>query len=276
VNLMAQGTERYWYKRLKVSNIQTKQIIPLEYRWNIKDAIKVLTTYMVFTFAGMPILISFIQTVFGFEIQTASPSFRTMILFVSFLANLLICLYICYIVRFEYGQSIVNLGLTLVNIADNIKIGLKRYLVTIPVIMLAGFIINAVFSYYGIMPEIQDVVQWVLAEDSAIVLACLIFFGIIVAPIMEEIIFRGFLVPALKSYFGIRYAIFISAAVFAAVHMDMFAFLQIFILGVLLGYLYEKTQSLAASIVVHILHNSLTLALLMYFKFFMDSKVPVF
>ncbi|MCF6150116.1 MAG: CPBP family intramembrane metalloprotease [Candidatus Kuenenia sp.] len=259
-----------------MSNTRTKQNISLECRWSLKDAIKVFIAYLVFTYAGMPILVRFIQTIFGFEIQITSPSFRTLILFVSLLVNLIICLYICYIVRFEYRQSIVNLGLTLVNLTSNIKIGLIRYLITIPVIMLAGFIVNAVSSYYGIMPDIQDVVQWVLDEDSVLVLACLIFFGIIVAPIMEEIIFRGFLVPALRNYFGVRYAIFISAAVFAAVHMDAFAFLQIFILGILLGYLYEKTQSLATSIVVHILHNSLTLAFLMYFKFFLDGKVPVF
>ncbi|MBM4056294.1 MAG: CPBP family intramembrane metalloprotease [Planctomycetes bacterium] len=259
-----------------MSNIRTQQKISLECHWSLKDAIKVFIAYLVFTFAGMPIFVRFLQTIFDFEVHIDSPSFRTMILFVSLLVNLIICLYICYIVRFEYRQSIVNLGLTLVNLPGNIKTGLIRYVITIPIIMLAGFIVNAVASYYGITPDMQDVVQWVLDEDSVMVLACLIFFGIIVAPTMEEIIFRGFLVPALKNYFGVRYAIFISAAVFAAIHMDAFAFLQIFILGILLGYLYEKTQSLATSIVVHILHNSLTLAFLMYFKFFLDGKMPVF
>ncbi|NUN24958.1 MAG: CPBP family intramembrane metalloprotease [Candidatus Jettenia caeni] len=122
----------------------------------------------------------------------------------------------------------------------------------------------------------QDVVKWVLEEKSLFVIICLVFFGVIVAPILEEILFRGFLQSALKNTFGSRYALVISASLFAAVHMDVFAFLQIFILGILLGYLYEKTQTLAASIFVHILHNSLTLVFLLYFKYFLKGKVPVF
>ena len=59
-----------------------------------------------------------------------------------------------------------------------------------------------------------------------------------------------------------------SATLFAAVHIDIFAFLQIFILGLLLGHLYEKTKTLAASIVVHIMHNLLTLIFLLCLKYF--------
>jgi membrane protease YdiL (CAAX protease family) len=142
--------------------------------------------------------------------------------------------------------------------------------------MLAGFVINLISGYCGQAPEMQDVVRWVLEEKSIFILASLIFFGIVVAPIIEEIMFRGFLQPVLKNSFGGRYAIAVTASLFAAVHMDMFAFLQIFILGMLLGYLYEKTQTLIASIVVHILHNSLTLVFLLYFKYYLKGKVPVF
>jgi membrane protease YdiL (CAAX protease family) len=189
---------------------------------------------------------------------------------------LLICLYIFYIVRREHRQSIAALGLSLINLPGNTKQGIKRYLVTLPLIILAGFITNQISSFYGLTPDIQDVVKWLLEEKSIFILACLIFFGIIIAPIIEEIIFRGFLQSALKNYFGERYAVLISAFLFAAVHMDVFVFLQIFILGILLGYLYDQTKTLAASVVVHILHNSLTMIFLLYFKYFLEGKVPVF
>jgi len=231
---------------------------------------------MFLMFIGIPILLRIINVLFGIDFQDTSGSFRIIVLFMSLLINLSICFYICYIVRFEQRQSLVNLGLTVVNLTDNIKEGLKKYAITLPFIMLAGYLVNIISSYFKVSPDIQDVVKWVLDEDSTFVLTILAFFGTVIAPVMEEIIFRGFLIPALKGRLGVRYAILISAAIFAAVHMDKFAFLQIFILGILLGYLYEKTQSIAASVVVHILHNSLTITFLMYFKFFLKGKVPVF
>ena len=264
------------YKLLKVNSTQTKQrITPDDCRWNLKDAIKVFLAYVILMFVGMPVIARLIHTIVGSSILGASVQ-RSVVLFVTLFINLTICLYVFYIVRLEYRQSITTLGLSIVNLSDNIKQGIKRYLITLPFIVLAGFIINLISSYYGIAPEMQDVIRWLLEEKSIFVIVSLVFFGIIIAPVMEEIIFRGFIQSALKNSFGRQYAIIISASLFAAVHMDIFAFLQIFILGILLGNLYERTRTLTASIVVHILHNSLTMVFLLYFKFFLKGKIPVF
>lgn len=230
---------------------------------------------MILMFVGMPVIVRLLTIILGFNILNNIGQ-RSIILFVSLFTNVLICSYVFYIVCVEYRQSITALGLSLANLRGNIKQGIKQYAIILPLIMLAGFVINLISSCYGQAPEMQDVVRWVLEEKSLFILASLIFFGVIVAPIIEEIMFRGFLQPALKNSFGGRYAIAVTAALFAAVHMDMFAFLQIFILGMLLGYLYEKTQTLIASIVVHILHNSLTLVFLLYFKYYLKGKVPIF
>src|SRR3989337_2741617 len=275
VNSMAPDTGKYLYKQLKVTSTQTRQRITLNCRWNIKDAIKVFLAYVILMFVGMPLIVQFVSAIFGHNfLSNIGP--RNVVLFVTLFINLSVCSYVFYIVHVECHQSITALGLSLVNVSNNIKQGIKKYLVTLPFIILAGFVINLISSYYGINPEMQDVVQWVLEEKSLFILMSLVFFGIIIAPLIEEIIFRGFLQSALKNYFGRRYAIAISASLFAAVHMDIFAFFQILILGILLGYLYEKTQTLAVSVVIHILHNSLTLVFLRYFKYFLKGKVPVF
>lgn len=215
------------------------------------------------------------KTIFGYHVLNTVEQ-QCVVLFISLFVNLLICFYVFYIVSIERRQSIAALGLSFGNLSNNVKQGIKKYLITLPVIMLAGFVVNIISSYYGLIPEMQDVVKWVLEEKSLFVLVSLIIFGIVVAPMIEEIIFRGFLQSALKNSFRGRYAIVISASLFAAVHMDVFAFIQIFILGMLLGYLYEKTQTLMASIVVHVLHNSLTLVFLLYFKYYLKGKIPVF
>ena len=272
---MDPGTGKYLYRLLKVNSAQTRQRITLNCHWNLKDAIKVFLAYVILMFVGMPLIMQFVSVIFGHNFLSTIGQ-RSVVLFVTLFINLSICSYVFYIVRVEHHQSIAALGISLVNLSNNIIQGIKKYLITLPLIMLAGFIINSISSYYGINPEMQDVVRWILEEKSLFVLFSLIFFGIIIAPTIEEIIFRGFLQSALKNYFGGRYAILISASLFAAVHMDVFAFFQILILGMLLGYLYEKTQTLVASVVVHILHNSLTLVFLLYFKYFLKGKVPVF
>lgn len=244
-------------------------------QWNIKDAIKVFFVYIILMFVGMPIIMQAAYAIFGHSFMN-SVSNRGIVLFFSFFINVLICIYIVYIVNVEHHQSIQALGLSTVNLSNNIKVGIRQYVITLPFIIIVGFIINLISSYYGVSPETQDVVKWVMEEKSRFLLGCLIFFGVILAPVMEEILFRGFLQSALRNSFGDRYAVAISAFLFAGVHMDVFAFLQIFILGLLLGYLYEKTQTLAASIFVHITHNSLTLIFLLYFKFFLKGKMPAF
>ncbi len=244
-------------------------------RWSIKDAIKVFLAYIILMLVGMPVIAQVLYTILGYNIMNTAGN-RHIVLFFSLFTNLLICFYVFYIVGVEYHQPITALGLSTTDLSSNIKQGVKLYLFTLPIIIIAGFIINLISSYYGVTPDMQDVVRWVLEERSLFILISLVLFGIIVAPVIEEIIFRGFLQTALKNSFGGRYAILISAALFAGVHMDLFAFLQIFILGILLGYLYEKTQTIAASIVVHILHNSLTLIFLLYFKYFLKGKIPAF
>ncbi len=275
MNLTDLDIERLLYRSSKVNRTQLKHRNTPDCRWNIKDVTKVFLAYMILMFVGMPVIARIINAIFRFN-ALSNVGQRCMILFVSLFVNVLICLYIFYIVRIEHRQSIAALGLSLINLPENTKQGVKRYLITLPLIILAGFITNQISSFYGLTPEIQNVVKWLLEEKSIFILVCLIFFGTIIAPIIEEIIFRGFLQSALKNYFGERYAILTSAFLFAAVHMDMFVFLQIFILGMLLGYLYEKTKTLAASVIVHILHNSLTMIFLLYFKYFLEGKVPVF
>jgi len=49
----------------------------------------------------------------------------------------------------------------------------------------------------------------------------------------------------------------LSSAFFASSHQNIFAFLPIFVLGLGLGYLYEKRGTLVPSIVLHIVHNTI-------------------
>lgn len=106
-----------------------------------------------------------------------------------------------------------------------------------------------------------------------------IFFalaGAIAAPIGEEVFFRGLLYNSLKRRINVPAAIILSGLIFALVHFGPLAILIIFPMGMLLAYVYEKTQSLWVTICIHATHNGLTFLLAILFPHFGESpKQPI-
>lgn len=86
--------------------------------------------------------------------------------------------------------------------------------------------------------------------------------GCVIAPIGEEILFRGAIQEWLHRY-GVKpfWAIFSSAFIFGAVHMNPVQILDAFLIGVVFGILYWKTRSIILTAIIHILGNSLSTVL---------------
>lgn len=81
----------------------------------------------------------------------------------------------------------------------------------------------------------------------------------VVAPILEEIVYRRFLLTSLASKMEWRKALVISSGVFAAAHFSGEDLVQLFGIGCVLGACYSWSGNLASSVVVHSLYNALTL-----------------
>ncbi len=83
---------------------------------------------------------------------------------------------------------------------------------------------------------------------------------VVVAPVAEEIFFRGIVYNAWLREFGVWRAIIGSAALFALIHGSIFVIPAIFGLGIALALLYRRTGSLPASMAMHATFNGITLA----------------
>jgi len=120
---------------------------------------------------------------------------------------------------------------------------------------LIALILQAVGLAPG--PELVDRVV-----DRGEPTALLIGF-VVVAPIAEELFFRGVVFNAWERERGTRVAVYGSALLFAAIHGAVL-FVPVLFLGVVLAHLYRVTRSLPATMAVHACFNaiSLTLALL--------------
>lgn len=82
----------------------------------------------------------------------------------------------------------------------------------------------------------------------------------IMAPLAEEVVFRGAILRTLLRVFGNRWhwvAIAISALVFGAVHGNLPQFVHATIIGMLLGWMYYRTGSIVPGIVLHWVNNSI-------------------
>lgn len=93
-----------------------------------------------------------------------------------------------------------------------------------------------------------------------------VFFIMAVLPALgEELLFRGVLQPVIKKGFGNPHlAIWLSAFLFSIFHQQVYAFLSILILGVVLGYIREWSGSLWPSVILHLINNG-TIIVAVYF-----------
>lgn len=115
--------------------------------------------------------------------------------------------------------------------------------------------------------QVQDTVVIFQEEKDMAVLVLMAIAAMIVAPVCEEVVFRGYLYPVAKKYAGPWVAGIATALIFSAVHGSMSALLPLFIFGMVLVLLYELTGSIWAPMAVHCLFNSATVVIQMLARF---------
>ncbi len=85
-------------------------------------------------------------------------------------------------------------------------------------------------------------------------------FGVTLAPLLEELFFRGMLYPVLRRAYGILAAVLLTAVAFAAIHGAQLGnawapLLSIFVVGIVFTLVRERTDSVAASFLTHCGYN---------------------
>lgn len=183
----------------------------------------------------------------------------------------------------------VILALTLYCISSRYKwhlseIGIKfdkpvRYLLIAVGLTLAFLIVEQIFIKVGVgiseiidRPEIKEKFVHEAEQQQKgwpdhvtdPVFPLLFFTLVILVPVSEEILFRGMAYIALRGRFGINAGIMLSALLFSVLHQMAFYFVPIFLMGLALAYVYERTQSLLPSIFAHALINLSAMIIVLY------------
>jgi membrane protease YdiL (CAAX protease family) len=127
-----------------------------------------------------------------------------------------------------------------------------------------GLAFNWAYGEY-IVPNIEvqaELRRLFAAIPDTLPNAILLFVTIaVVAPLLEEILFRGLLQNALSKRVPVWAAIGLSAVIFGAMHMDFYAMPPLVLMGAIFGVIYHLTGSLRVTIALHMINNAAALAL---------------
>lgn len=109
-----------------------------------------------------------------------------------------------------------------------------------------------------------QMLRWFGDGPSGFFLAVLV--AVIVAPMVEEAFFRGFIYGALRERVGVSGAIVASALIFALYHANLWLIIPVMFLGMALAWLFETQESLGPPILFHALYNFLAIVQIYFFS----------
>jgi membrane protease YdiL (CAAX protease family) len=127
----------------------------------------------------------------------------------------------------------------------------------LPLIAVALAISQVLLAAGGIEDNsAQEIVRFLANSPTGLAKGVVIVSAVVLAPLQEEFIFRGYIYGVLRRYAGVPAGIVINAALFAGIHLHAPSFAGLFVLAVCLTLAYEWTGTLLVPILVHALFNS--------------------
>ncbi len=171
------------------------------------------------------------------------------------------------ITEFIYQYGVILIVIVLINksfktngkILYTEDISKKKYLAGI------GLMVGYIFITYGVfdiflysMPTLNDGLYQYLEEYLLNTSYIFIFISTcIIAPIFEEILYRGVLLNGLLKKYNYKKAIIYSALIFGIAHMNLPQGVNVFFLGVIIGLAYYYTRSIYLCMAMHFVNNFL-------------------
>lgn len=166
-----------------------------------------------------------------------------------------------FVVRLRYGQGLAQLGLKIPDLQKVVTSGVAGGAALFVLVVTVGVIIEQVFP---VKAEPQPFARLVLEADSTKELVLLFFIGSIMAPLGEEIYFRGFVYPVFRRKWGVGWGVILTGVFFALLHVDLIRFLPLALGGAGLAWLYQRTGSLLTAVIAHGVWNGVMMGLLYF------------
>lgn len=139
----------------------------------------------------------------------------------------------------------------------SVKVAGVTMLLVIPfTLFVLGGAIALLYKLFGLTPEAQVTVSFIQRDPPTWQLVVMAFTATVLAPVAEEALFRGVLYTTLKQQGFHRAAFWGTSLLFAAIHMNIQAFIPLLFLALVWTWLYERTGNLLAPIAAHVIFNA--------------------
>lgn len=159
-------------------------------------------------------------------------------------------------------SAVRSLGLEPKGSLRAVGLGALGFLIFAPAVLASGWLWSYVVSLAGesAAPQAAALQGSMLEGTSLWVFLALV---VLVVPLCEEFLFRGYLQPVLVQNFGDRGGVLIGALVFAMLH-ETTAQLSVFILALVLGTVMLRSRRLASAWCAHALNNGVAMFLVLH------------
>ncbi len=153
-----------------------------------------------------------------------------------------------------WGPTRTTGAMVAIGLATGVGVAIVAYTLNAIVVLLAG---------------VEDPVEQQLLQDAlagGLPLALVALLAVVVAPLAEEVIFRGVLFRALADRINLAVGLVLSSVIFALIHIEVvvsqpFALVGLFTVGFLLALAFHLTGNLMVAVLGHAVFNAISLGL---------------
>ena len=163
---------------------------------------------------------------------------------------------ILWLAKRYFGRGIKGFGLDARTVGADVKWAFVNLIAIYPLVLIGLLVVMLVIE--GDIPKHETLLT--MSGDNPLVLRVVsVLFAVLLAPIFEEILFRGLFQTMVRSATDQPWiAIVMTSVIFVMMHASKTHWLGLFGLSVGMGYAYERSGSLYRSIFIHIMFNGIS------------------
>ena len=153
-----------------------------------------------------------------------------------------------------------SLSPRIISIGQSLFQGLFYFLASLPVVYAVSVAWNSIIEYlrskgFELDLPVQDAVLLIQETDNPLTFFGMIFLAVVIAPIVEENVFRAGVYRFFKGKTSISFALLISGMIFGIIHGNLLSLPGLVTVGICLGIAYELSGSLRVAIFFHAFFN---------------------
>jgi len=176
--------------------------------------------------------------------------------------SLMLVALVLIVARMAFARGIKGFGLRIRTVPQDLAHAFLTLLGVWPLVAatmsLTILVLKALDESFEV-PQ-HEALQVITQSNSAALQTLMVVLAVAVAPLVEELLFRGLFQTMIRSYVGRPWpAIAIASILFAVIHQDAEHWPALFVLALGLGYSYEKSGSLLRAIFMHAMFNGISI-----------------